>query len=506
MKIFTRAQIQELDKYTIEHEPIKSIDLMERAARAITKAIAERWDQLVPVVVFAGPGNNGGDALAVARLLTGRGYDVQTYLFNITGHLSADCTENKNRLVDKKGQPLLTEVTQEFDPPRLEEGMLVIDGLFGSGLNKPLAGGFASLVKYINASPAEVVSIDMPSGLMTEDNTYNVSANIIRATLTLTLQQQKLSFLFAETQQYIGQLQVLDIQLSPEGIEKTEAFYTIMEEQQMARMLKPRNPFAHKGQMGHALMVAGSYGMAGAAILATQACLRAGAGKVTVHTPRRNMTIMQTAVPEAVIQADRDENAFTEGIPTEDFQAMGIGPGLGTADQTSISVIAQIRRASCPVVADADALNILANRHAWMQQLPKGIILTPHPKEMDRMEGKCIDSYERLSKARELAERLQGYVILKGHNTAVCMPDGHIVFCPTGNAGMATAGSGDVLCGIITSLLSRGYERQEACMLGVYLHGLAGDLAARELGEESLIASDLVKYLPKAFLKLRDLY
>ena len=474
MKIFTRTQIQELDNYTIEHEPIKSIDLMERASRAITNAITDRWTPNVPVVVFAGPGNNGGDALAVARMLIDQNYQVQIYLFNITGHLSEGC-----------------------------KGMLVVDGLFGSGLNKPLAGGFASLVKYINSSNAQVVSIDVPSGLMTEDNTYNVRANIIKATLTLTLQQRKLSFLFAENQQFIGELKILDIRLSKEGIEKIEAQYTTIEDKDIYPILKPRDPFAHKGTMGHALLVAGSYGMAGAAVLATQACMRSGAGKVTVHTPKRNVQILQTTTPEAILHTDREETFFSEAMATDDYQALGIGPGLGTTEQTSIAMIAQIRRAQCPVVADADALNILGTRHAWMQQLPKGIILTPHPKELDRMEGQSLDSYERLTKARQLAEKLQGYIILKGHYTAICMPDGHVAFNTTGNAGMATAGSGDVLTGILTGLLARGYQQREACLLGVYLHGLAGDLAARELGEESLIASDIIRFLPKAFLKVK---
>ena len=504
MKIFTSAQIHEIDNYTIQHEPIKSIDLMERVARILTQAITERWAQNVPVIVFAGPGNNGGDALAVARMLIERNYQVQTFLFNITGHLSADCAENKHRLCDKKGLPLLTEVTQEFDPPQLDEGMLVVDGLFGSGLNKPLAGGFASLVKYINASKAEVVSIDVPSGLMTEDNTYNVTSNIVHATLTLTLGQQKLSFLFAENQPFVGRLQSLDIGLSKEGIAKQDAHYTLAEPEQIRKLLIARNPFAHKGQMGHALLIAGSYGMAGAAILATKACLRAGAGKVPLHTPKRNVPIIQTTVPEAIVHIDHEETIISEGVATEEFQAVGIGPGLGTSEQTAITLIAQLRRTQCPLVVDADALNILAIHRAWLQQLPKGIIMTPHPKELERMEGNCIDSYERLSKARQLAERLQGYVILKGRYTAICMPDGHVVFNSTGNAGMATAGSGDVLTGIITGLLARGYERPVACVLGVYLHGLAGDLAARELGEESLIASDIISYLPKAFLKLRN--
>ena len=502
MKIFTAAQIHELDKYTIENEPIKSIDLMERAARTITRAITERWPQEVPVVVFAGPGNNGGDALAVARLLTEQNYQVQTYLFNITGKLSADCTENKRRLTDRKGRPLLTEVTQEFDPPRLEAGMLVVDGLFGSGLNKPLAGGFASLVKYINASQAEVVSIDVPSGLMTEDNTYNIRANIVRATLTLTLQNTKLAFLFQENRQFVGELKTLDIRLSQEGMAKTDAQYTILEEQDVRQLLRPRDPFAHKGTMGQALLVAGSYGMAGAAILAARACLRSGAGKVTVHTPKRNVVPLQIAIPEVVLHTDREETAFSEPTGTDDYQALGIGPGLGTSEQTSIALIAQLRRAQCPIVADADALNILSQRRAWLQQLPQGIIMTPHPKELDRMEGQSVDSYERLTKARLLAERLHGYVVLKGHHTAICMPDGHIVFNSTGNAGMATAGSGDVLTGILTGLLARGYGQREACIIGVFLHGLAGDLAAEELGQESLTAGDLITFLPKAFLRI----
>jgi NAD(P)H-hydrate epimerase len=505
MKIFTAAQIRELDQYTIEHEPIKSIDLMERAARAITAAITFRWDSSIPVVVFAGPGNNGGDALAVARMLNEKGYQVQTFLFNISGKLSADCAENKQRLMTKKGRPLLTEVIQEFDPPQLEKGMLVVDGLFGSGLNKPLAGGFASLVKYVNASKAQVVSIDVPSGLMTEDNSYNVRANIIRADVTLTLQHTKLSFLFAEHQQYIGELQVLDIQISQEGIEKTESEYTLTEEADVLPLLMSRDAFAHKGTMGHALLVAGSYGMAGAAILAARACMRSGAGKLTIHTPRRNVPILQTAVPEAVLHTDREETIFSEAVTTEDFQAVAVGPGIGISEVTAVAMIAQLRRAQCPAIADADALNILATRHAWLQQLPKGIILTPHPKELERMEGQCTDSFERLTKARQLAERLQGYVILKGHHTAVCMPDGHVTFNTTGNAGMATAGSGDVLTGIILGLLARGYRQREACILGVYLHGLAGDLAAQDLGQESLIASDIITYLPKAFISLSNI-
>ena len=505
MKIFTAAQIRELDTYTIEHEPIRSIDLMERAAGALMRAISEEWSDRTPVVVFAGPGNNGGDALAVARMLAEQNYQVSVYLFNIHNQLSADCAINKQRIIDSKRIKNFNEITVNFDPPARDEGMLVIDGLFGSGLNKPLAGGFASLVKYINQSPAKVVSIDIPSGLMCEENTDNIRANIICADLTLTLHQKKLAMLLADNRQFIGKLRVLDIRLSQEYIDKTDAIYMQVEEKDIRLLLLPRSDFAHKGSMGNALLIAGSYGMAGAAVLAARACLRSGVGKVTVNIPKRNYDIMQTCIPETVLQIDREDSYFSEPADTGDFDALGIGPGLGTNENTAIALMAQLHRVQCPVVLDADALNILANHRAWMQQLPKGVILTPHPKEFDRMAGNISnDCYERLAKAREMAERLSIYIMLKGHNTALCLPDGHVYFNSTGNAGMATAGSGDVLTGVITALLARGYNTKNAALIGMYLHGLAGDLAIRTIGKESLIASDIIDYLPQAFKRLND--
>lgn len=500
MKIFNSTQIRELDKYTIEHEPISSIDLMERAATAITQAIADTWTTFTPMVVFAGPGNNGGDALAVARMLADNGYTVSVYLFNIKGTLSDDCAENKRRAMENKHITNFTEVIHEFDPPQLTTGTVVVDGLFGTGLDKPLDKGFASLVKYINQSPCKVVSIDMPSGLMSESNTYNSSNHIIKADLTLTLQTKKLSFLLADCQQYIGRLRVLDIRLSKEYMRKTEAMYNMLEEDEVRSMLMPRSDFAHKGDMGHAMLIVGSYGMAGAAVLATRACMRAGVGKVTVHTPGRNCAILQTAVPEAVLEIDVEDTYFSDAVPTEGYNALGIGPGLGQLEGTAIALIAQLRRTQAPIIADADALNILGSHRAWMQQLPRDIIMTPHPKEFDRLSGvRSIDDYDRLSKARDMAIKLHCYVLLKGHYSALCMPDGKVVFNSTGNSGMATAGSGDVLTGIITALLARGYNQRTACMIGMYVHGLAGDLAARKKGKESLIASDIIDFLPEAF-------
>lgn len=505
MKIFNSTQIHELDKYTIEHEPISSIDLMERAATAITQAIADTWTSFTPMVVFAGPGNNGGDALAVARKLADKGYTVSVYLFNIRGTLSEDCAENKRRAIENKHIASFTEVIHEFDPPKLTTGTVVIDGLFGTGLDKPLDKGFASLVKYINQSPCKVVSIDMPSGLMSESNTYNSHSNIIQADLTLTLQTKKLSFLLADCQQFVGRLRVLDIHLSKDYMRKTETIHSMLEEDEVRAMLQPRNDFAHKGDMGHALLIAGSYGMAGAAVLATRACLRSGVGKVTVHTPGRNCDVLQTAVPEAVLDIDVEDTYFSDAISADEYNALGVGPGLGQLEGTAIALIAQLRRTQAPIIADADALNILGSHRAWMQQLPRDIIMTPHPKEFDRLSGvRSIDDYDRLSKARDMAMKLHCYVLLKGHYSALCMPDGKVVFNTTGNSGMATAGSGDVLTGIITALLARGYNQRTACMIGMYVHGLAGDLAVKAKGKESLIAGDIIDYLPEAFKILEN--
>lgn len=505
MKIFTASQISDIEHYTMEHEPIHPIDLMERAATAVVQALLPELNPKKPIVIFAGPGNNGGDALAVARQLVERDFDVAVYLFNVTGKLSEECALNRQRLLDMRKMKKFYEVTQQFDTPELNAGTVVIDGLFGTGLRKPLSGGFSSLVKFINQSNAKVVSIDVPSGLMTEDNTYTVGVNVIHADLTLTFQFRKLAFMMADNQCYTGRVKVLDIRLSEYKIDNTDSTYSILEENDIRRLLKPRNPFANKNDVGVALIIAGCYGMAGASVLATKACFKAGAGKVVTHIPKRNYHIMQTSVPEAVVQLDIEETKFGEAVDAEYYDAVGIGPGLGQSENTAIALIAQIRRTHIPLVLDADAINILANHQAWLQQLPRNIILTPHTGEFDRLFGTPIATdYERLMEARNMAQRMQVYILLKGHYSALCLPTGEVVFNSTGNAGMATAGSGDVLTGIITALLARGYAHADACKVGMYLHGLAGDLAAKDLGQESLMASDIIDYLSKAFLRMKE--
>lgn len=503
MKIISSSQLKELDKYTIIHEPIASIDLMERAAHALTNAIIRRWDKSFSVVVFAGPGNNGGDALAVARLLSQRSYHVEVYLFNTKGTLSDECQTNLNRL-KTCGSIYFTEISTQFDPPELTEKHLVIDGLFGSGLNKPLNGGFAAVVRYINASKAQVVAIDIPSGLMGEDNTYNIRSNIVHAHVTLSIQLPKLTFLFPENENIIGDWELLDIGLKQEYIDAAETPYLIIDDAEIRSLLKPRKRFSHKGNFGHGLLIAGSYGMAGASILSAKACLRSGIGLLTVHVPIHNHDLLQTTVPEAIVHTDIHERYFAEPIELSRYKALAIGPGLGQEEDTALAMMEQIQGASIPIILDADAINILSNHRNWLGRIPKRCILTPHLGELERLTGKCMDTYERLTKVKELAAYLQSYIIVKGAWTCIATPEGNFHFNPTGNPGMATAGSGDVLTGILLALLAQGYTQEEACKLGVYIHGMAGDIAAEQMTEIGMTSGDIVNALPLAWKKITE--
>lgn len=503
MKILSCTQQKEADAYTIAHESILSINLMEKAAGLLAQAINERYDKSHRLVVFAGPGNNGGDALAVARILFLKNYPVEVYLFNVKGTLSEECLTNIQRLKES-GFANYTEVSNQFDPPHLGSHDVVIDGLFGSGLQKPLSGGFAAVVQYINASPAQVVSIDIPSGLMGEDNTHNIRQNIIKADLTLSIQLPKLSFLFAENADVVGEWQLLDIGISREFIESAKTNYYITEASEMRALIKPRKKFAHKGMFGHGLLIAGSYGMGGAALLASRACLRSGIGLLTVHTPVCNHDLLQSNVPEAMVQDDVHDRCFAEAADLDNFQAVAIGPGLGQEEITVQALFDQVSNCYIPLVLDADALNIFSSYRNYLTRIPRHSILTPHIKELERIIGRCSNSYERLSKAKELAAHLQCYIVLKGAWTAVITPDGVTYFNPTGNPGMATAGSGDVLTGIILSLLSQGYTHEEACRLGVYVHGLAGDIACQQKGAIGMTSGDIADALPAAWKQLME--
>ena len=499
MKFFHTSQIRELDAYTIEHEPIASIDLMERAASALTAAILKRYSGC-SFSVFAGPGNNGGDGLAVARMLAAEGCCVEAWLINPKGKLSPDCAVNFERL--RNSSVSVTEVLEYFSMPVLSRDTIIIDALFGSGLNKPVSDGvFADVIKGMNASGCRVVAVDMPSGLLGENN-YPLSGVVVSATDTLTLHFPKLSLLMPENARFVGDMSVLDIGLSQEWIEREPSPFNFTDEKEINTLLKPRGKHAHKGNFGRALLVAGSKGMAGASVLAARAALRSGVGLLTVHVPACNNAIMQVAVPEAMTSIDSNDCCFSDNADPRKYNAVAVGPGLGQSKVSEVALLNLIKSCSVPLVLDADALNILSRHHDWLSLLPKGSIITPHPGEFERLFGKYPSRYNAIEAVRAIACDKGIVILLKGAYTAIIAPDGSLYFNSTGNPGMATGGSGDVLTGIILSMLAQGYSSANAARIAAYVHGLAGDLAASEFGETALVAGDIISFLPKAWLSV----
>jgi len=503
MKIFTTEQIRKIDEYTIKNEPIASIDLMERAAKACCNWITDHFTKDTFFYLFAGPGNNGGDTFALARLLLNNGYNnIKVYYLN-TGKLSADCELNKKRLENLKSD-IIYKIETEKDLPVICENSIIIDGLFGSGLNRPLENLPAYIVNYLNNLKCKIISIDIPSGLFGEDNTYNKKENIIKATWTLTFQFPKLSFFFAENEIFTGKWNVLDIGLHKEIINETFTPYYYIELKDIKNLIKTRSKFSHKGNFGHSLIIAGSYGMSGAAILAAKACLRSGSGLVTVHVPKICYSILQTTVPEAILSIDKSSKFFSKIPQLLKYNAIGIGPGIGTSKKTQKAFKKLLSKINVPLVIDADGINILSNNKNWLHLLPENTILTPHPGEFDRLTLRHTSGYERHKMQLELSQKHKIIIILKGAYTSITTPDGKCYFNSTGNPGMATGGSGDVLTGILTGLLAQKYAPLDVALIGTFLHGLAGDLSLKEESLESLISSDIIKNIGKAFNLIKN--
>jgi len=503
MKIFAAKEVRGIDEYTIKNEPVSSIDLMERAATTCSDWIADNFSNSRVVKVFIGPGNNGGDGLVVARKLSLAGYKVEVYVLRITDKLSEDAQKNYERLKEMKLVPL-NDISNENDFPQLNRDDIVVDALFGSGLSRPLKDLPSALVKHINTSGAKVVAVDIPSGLFGEDNTHNDFESIIAAYYTITFQFPSLSFFFSDTACFVGRWKVTDIGLHPEKIKKTDTPYYYIEEKDVQERLKTRFKFDHKGIFGHALLIAGSYGKMGAAVLAAKAGLKTGVGLLTTHIPKSGYTIMQTAVPEAMLSIDWSDIIFTHVEEYETYNAIGIGPGLGQKNNTKKGIRELLENVSCPLVIDADGLNNISAEKDLFELLPRNTILTPHPKEFERLAGKSKNSYEQLEKARRFASKYHIIIVLKGAYSRVISPNGEVWINSTGNPGMATAGSGDVLTGMLLSLLGQEYEPFDAAVTGVYLHGLAGDLALEETSQEALIAGDIVENIGNAYLALRN--
>ncbi len=504
MKILTAQQQKDADTYTIKHEPVSSIDLMERATSKCIEWLTGRYDTSINFMIICGLGNNGGDGLAIARMLANKNYKVSVNILRYSEKCSDDFLANEKELKKIKSA-IVKECNSSNDIETVtDRKTVIIDAIFGIGLNKAIEGWVGEVVDKINASGCPVVAIDVPSGLFSEENSSSEKRKIIRADITLTFHSPKLSFMFASNSVYVGEFVVLDIGLHKDIIASLPSSYHYVVADDIKQIYYPRKKFTHKGTYGRALLVAGSYGKIGAAVLSASACLRSGVGLLTAHVPKCGYEIIQTSVPEAMVSIDSDEKFITDNIHLEKYNAIGIGPGLAAEKQTQNILKVLIQNAAVPMVLDADALNILSENKTWLSFLRKGTILTPHPKEFDRLTGLTLTPEDRFKEQLSFSRRYNVYVVLKGAHTSITCPDGEVYFNSTGNPGMATAGSGDVLTGIITSLLAQGYDPKQASIMGVYLHGFAGDAAAQKKSQEGMIASDIIENIGQLFLKLNS--
>jgi len=498
LKILTPAQIKALDAFTIQDGQIPSIDLMERACRAFTKWFTEYFDTQNTIGVVCGTGNNGGDGMGIARILKDLGYAITVWV--VRGGVTESIDFKIN--VDKARQDGLAiiEIAGESDEVPLEGCDVLVDAIFGSGLSRPPTGIYAHVIENMNRAKATRVAVDIPSGLMADAPS---PGPVVKAHYTVSFQLPKLTFFLPEYYTRVGTWVLVDIGLHKGFIKESKSSHFYLTQKDPRRILRDRSTFDHKGNYGHALVVAGSFGKMGAALLTARAAMRSGLGLLTARIPRCGYTVLQSGVPEAMVDVDNHEHCLSGSIELDHYTALGIGPGLGKSPETLAAFTRILNDFGKPMVIDADALNMISENRNLLPLVPEGSILTPHPGEFERLVGKWQDDFDRLEKQKRLAAELRSVVILKGAFSSIADPNGRVFFNSTGNPGMATGGSGDVLTGIITGLMAQRYESLQAAQLGVYLHGLSGDLAASEMGINSLIATDLVDFLSPAFRRIR---
>jgi hydroxyethylthiazole kinase-like uncharacterized protein yjeF len=497
MLILKTNDIKDADLFTINNEPISSIDLMERASLKCFEWIIENSTSDDKFLVICGPGNNGGDGLVIARLLKNASINVEVLLLG--EKFSADNLENQKRWKELGG---LIHSFENFEILS-KKSTILIDAVFGYGLTKTPENNFKSIIQKINESGKKIISIDFPSG-MTDGVQFDFKS-IVKSDFTLTFQFLKLPFLLADSGLFVGQWKILDIGLLSEGyIHKKPVAYFLTKDY-IKDNFKTRNKFSHKGTYGHACLIGGSLGKIGAMVLAAQSCLKSGAGLTTVVVPECGYEILQSTVPEVMVRISKGEKFHEEfNIGKIDYDSIGIGPGMGMENESVDALKSIIQNSSVPLILDADALNIISENKTWLHFLPAGSILTPHPGEFQRLVGSWNSCYEMIELQKEFTFKFQCIVVLKGAYTSITTPGGNLFFNSTGNPGLAKGGSGDTLTGIITSLCAQGFSTLEAALSGVYLHGLAADLAVREINENSLEASDVIEFISEAITEIQS--
>lgn len=507
MKILSNDEIRNIEKSTLNAQNIATIDLIERVGIAVAREIKQIVHPERPLVVLAGWGNNGADALASARILALEGYRPTIFLFNIGGdRLNENCKIMRDRLKET-GITTFHEITgnERFQWPEPDQNTTIIDGLFGSGLNRPLPRTFQLLAQNIKQSRAMVISIDIPSGLFSEWNGNASRQNMMQANITLAIEFPRLAFMLAENSEVVGNVKVMHIGYDKRAILNAPYTFSEIDHTMVKPYLIPRKRFCSKADFGHALIFAGSMGMAGASVLAATSALRAGAGKVSVHSCSENRQIVQTCVPSAIFKSDSNKSIISEMPFSTAFNSFAVGPGIGVSDETSLALEKFVKDAAAAgkrIILDADALNIIARKKIILSYLTPLSIITPHAGEFDRIFGQSESDEERLKKALKVAEDYNLIIVLKGHRSAVIRPDGKIMFNSTGTPAMATPGSGDVLTGILAGLIATGMISELAAFIGIYIHGLAGEIAAQEHGEYGVIAEDIANSVGKAIRQI----
>lgn len=499
MKLYSAKQIYKADQISIKKEEIESNELMERAALQLFNWMHLRMQGApVKIHLFCGIGNNGGDGIALARHLVDHGYNVEVYVINYSEKRSKDFLINLDRLKDRKVWPHFMNCDDEL--PEIGREDIIVDGIFGIGLNRTPDAWVTKVIQYLNNSQAFILSIDIPSGLFTDKGPEDFES-IIKSNYVLSFQTPKLVFFLPETGRYIEQWEVLDIGLDPEYLRVTETDYELIGKNEVLTLYKPREKYGHKGTYGHSLLIGGSYGKMGSVCLSSKAALYSGSGLVTSYVPRVGYNILQTSLPEIMVLTDTDENELTDIKFDLEPSVIGVGVGIGTSEPTVKALSNFLKGNKAPLVIDADALNILSQNKELLKDLPEDSILTPHPKELERLIGKWKDDFEKLTKVKKFSKKYKCLIVVKGAHTIVVQNDKGYVNT-TGNPGMATAGSGDVLTGVITGLRAQGYPALDAAIFGVYLHGRAGDIAVESTGFQSLAASHLIDNIAGAYLDL----
>jgi hydroxyethylthiazole kinase-like uncharacterized protein yjeF len=499
MKILNVAQIKAVEKATMQNQKISSLDLMEKAATRCFQWIENQnfTDDDNRIHIFCGLGNNGGDGLAIGRMLSLEFYNVHIYIIHYSDKMSEDFISNYNKAEEFQIYP--TNIYSEEDFPEIDKKDIVIDALFGTGLNKKPEGLALNLIQYLNNNPSIRISIDVPSGLFIDKPVFDKNA-VFKSHYVVTFQAPKLAFLLPENQEFVESFIVLDIGLDQEYINKQETSYYFTESNDIIGFYKKRSKFSHKGDFGHTLIIGGSYGKMGSVVLATKSAMKMGSGLVTAYIPKSGYQILQTSVPEAMVEVD-DENLIRFFNYKTQATVIGLGIGLGTDETTSKGLISFLENNKLPIVIDADALNIIAENKKALHFLNENTILTPHPKELKGLIGDWKNDYEKLEMIRDFTIKYPSVLVVKGAHTMV-VQNGNFYFNSSGNPALAKAGSGDVLTGMIAGLLAQTYKPIEAAILGVYLHGVTSDLYVILSPVETFTATEIINYIPSSLITL----